>query len=577
MRGEVMPSLIRPGGDLVEATNAQLGIRLGDLEGHAVDITRRRIWLAVWVFTLIFTLLGARLAHLTVGGDGPMTVKRNTQPQVAQERPYIVDRNGVLLATQISAYNLGADARKVEDVEEMVAALAAILPGLNRQKATQFLSSNRRYVELMKGLTPQQYKAVLTLGNPALKMEKADRRFYPHGSLASHMLGFVGSDMQGLAGLEFFLDRSLEPLSQESLRDGRLPVTLDIRVQHSVRAELAKSIKKFSATGGSAIVMDVENGNILSMVSLPDFDPNLKPWNAGHQRLFNKATLGTYELGSVFKIFTASMVLETGAAAPEDTFQTSLPISIGRHEITDPHGEKRPLTVGEIVVHSSNIGSAQLALSVTPEVHWGFLERLGLIDKPELEIPELTNPQLPRQWGEVERATSSYGYGISISPLQALVAGAAMVNGGVMYRPRLINDDLPLGVRVISEETSTHMRQIMRAVVTHGTAKNARNSKFMILGKTGTARMAGPGGYDSSRLMTSFLGAFPAHSPRYAFIVILHEPQKIDGVYGTGAGWNVVPLSTDIVERIAPLLGVMPHPAYKPADNIILHKVREVL
>jgi cell division protein FtsI (penicillin-binding protein 3) len=178
----------------------------------------------------------------------------------------------------------------------------------------------------------------------------------------------------------------------------------------------------------------------------------------------------------------------------------------------------------------------------------------------------------------LERATSSYGYGISISPLQALVAGAAIVNGGVMYRPRLINDDLPLGVRVISEETSNHMRQIMRAVVTHGTAKNAKNSKFMILGKTGTARIAGPGGYDSNRLMTSFLGAFPAHEPRYAFIVILQEPQRVDGVYGTGAGWNVVPLSTDIVERIAPLLGVMPQPANVPGDeDFIVHKVNEVL
>ncbi len=574
MRGEVMPSLIRPGGDLVAATNAQLGIRLGDLEGHAVDITRRRIWLAIWVFTLIFVLLGARLADLTVGGDGPMSATRSVSPQTAQERPMIVDRNGVLLATQISAYNLGADARKISNVDETIAALAEMLPGFNREKAIRSLNSNLHYVELMRGLTPQQYKAVLTLGDPALKMQKADRRFYPHGPLASHMLGYVGRDMQGLAGLEFFLDRNLEP----SVHNGNLDVTLDVRVQHSVRAELAKSIEKFSATGGSAIVMDVKNGNILSMVSLPDFNPNLTPGNAGHQRFFNMATLGTYELGSIFKVFTASMVLETGAATPKDTFQTSLPISIGKYEITDPHGEKRPLTVGEIVVHSSNIGSAQLALSVAPEVHWGFLERLGLIDKPELEIPELSKPQLPYQWGEVERATSSYGYGISISPLQALVAGAAMVNGGVIYRPRLINDDLPLGVRVISEETSAHMRQIMRAVVTHGTAKNAKNSKFMILGKTGTARIAGPGGYDSNRLMTSFLGAFPAQEPRYAFIVILQEPQRIDGVYGTGAGWNVVPLSTDIVERIAPLLGVMPQPDNMPGDEgFIVHKVKEVL
>lgn len=570
MRNDAAPSLVRPGGDLVEATNARLGSRLGDLEGHAVDITRRRIWPVIWCFGLVFLLLGARLADLTVGGDGLAPAEKRVLPQETGGRPHIVDRNGVLLATRITAYNLGADAGKISNADETAGVLADLLPGLDRQRARRFLATNRRYVELMRGLTPQQYKAVLTLGNPALKMHKAERRFYPHGPLASHILGFVGADMQGLAGLEFFLDRR----PQDPDTGGRLPVTLDVRVQHSVRTELAKSMERFSASGGSAIVMDVRNGNILSLVSLPDFDPNLTPWNsAGHQR-FNRATLGAYELGSVFKIFTASMVLETGAAGPEDTFQTSLPITIGRYEITDQYGEKRPLTVGEIVVHSSNIGSAQLALSVPPEVHWGFLERLGLIDRPELELPETTRPQLPRQWGEVERATSSYGYGIGISPLQALVAGAAIVNGGVMYRPRLIDDGLPLGVRVVSGETSRHMRRIMRAVVTHGTATNAKESQFMILGKTGTARLLGPEGYDSTRLITSFLGAFPAHDPRYAFIVILHEPKRAEGVYGMGAGWNVVPLATEIVERIAPLLGVMPVPA---PENAAVQKAREVL
>lgn len=567
------PRLVKPGGDLVESTGAQLGIRLDDLERQAVECTRRRLRLAMAMFCLIFAVLGVRLSYLTVGHDGMTFTKRATAGMIVETRPNLVDRNETLMTAQVSAFVLGADATAfgADEAERMTAQLEKILPGLNRQRVKRFLQSSRRYVELKRGLTPQQYQAVLALGNPALKLQKAERRMYPHGRLAAHVLGFVGHDTQGLAGLELALEKG--ELEADALN--QIPLTLDVRVQHSVRAELAMAVEKYAAKGGSAIIMDVRNGDILSMVSLPDFDPNNKPGNASPTRRFNRAAQGRYELGSIFKVFTAAMVLETGAVKPDQKFQTSVPISIGRHKITDDHGEARPLTVDEIVVHSSNIGSAQLALSVSPEIHHAFLARLGLLDRPIMKLPELATPTTLKRWGDIERATSSYGYGVAVSPLQAITAVAACVNGGILYEPRLTADGLPLGERVVSAQTSLHIRNMMRAVVTQGTATQAYDSPYMIIGKTGTARVHAGGEYDSSRLVTSFLGAFPAHAPRYAFIVMLEEPQSLAETHGLAAGWNAVPVARKIVNRIAPLLNVMPvDPAQQMAE---LFPIREGL
>ncbi|MDD9841556.1 MAG: penicillin-binding transpeptidase domain-containing protein, partial [Alphaproteobacteria bacterium] len=274
---------------------------------------------------------------------------------------------------------------------------------------------------------------------------------------------------------------------------------------------------------------------------------------------FNRATLGVYELGSIFKVFTAAMALENGGVKQEDRFETALPLQIGPHIINDFHGQNRPLTVHEIVVHSSNIGAAQLALATTPQTHREFLDRLGLTQRADFELPELAHPIMPDYWHDIQRATSAYGHGIAVSLLQALTAGAAMINGGILYRPRLIDDGKPFGVRVVSEDTSAHMRHIMRAVVTSGTASKANLSGFPILGKTGTADKVARGGYDRTRSIASFMGAFPAHAPQYAFIVMLDEPQALAETAGMAtAGWNVVPIAAKIVRRIAPLLDIMP-------------------
>lgn len=564
--------LIRPGGDLVEHVRPHIGLQLDDLERYATERTRRRLWVIIWSFTFIFAFLGARLAYLTTHTDTIQQATKHTSQKQASLRPIITDRQGHLLATHITTYTLGADAFAIKDAESVANELAYILPHMNLSRTRRLLATNRRYVELKRGLTPKQYLAVLNLGNPALKFNRDEKRVYPQATLAAHVLGFVSSDMRGLAGLEYAFDQYGLPAT----KNAPLSITLDIGVQHSVRAEMLAGMKKFKAKAASAIVMDIHTGNVLALVSLPDFDPN-HPHISGQAKdkhkthgapHFNRATLGVYELGSIFKIFTAAMAFESGIVKQEDRFETALPLQIGRHIINDFHGQARPLTVHEIVVHSSNIGAAQLALATPPQTHREFLDRLGLTQRADFELPELAHPIMPDYWHDIQRATTAYGHGIAVSLLQALTAGAAMINGGILYRPRLIDDGAPLGVRVISENTSAHMRHIMRAVVTSGTASKANLSGFPILGKTGTADKVARGGYDSTRSIASFMGAFPAHAPQYAFIVMLDEPQALAETAGMAtAGWNVVPIATNIVRRIAPLLDIMPPPQIQQAHQ----------
>ncbi|MEC7154284.1 MAG: penicillin-binding protein 2, partial [Pseudomonadota bacterium] len=377
------------------------------------------------------------------------------------------------------------------------------------------------------------------------------QRVYPSGSVASHVVGFSSTDMQGLMGLERRLDEQVQmsPI---------YATTLDIRVQHAVRESLSAAIGKFSAKGGGAILMDATNGEILALVSLPDFDIN-RPSATPLSRHFNAMTMGVYELGSIFKVMTAAMALESGEVRLDETFDTGAPLEIGVATINDAHGEKRPLTPREIVIHSSNIGSVQLALRVSDVAHYDFMEKLGFTQRLQFELPETGAPLMPVRWTDIERATTSFGHGFSVTPLHALVAGAAMVNGGVLYPPRLTPTDMPVGTRVISEPTSLVLRDIMRDVVTIGTGKKANVPGYDVIGKTGSANKPARGGYDDDALITSFLGAFPYSDPRYALLVMLDEPQGIPETHNlTLAGWNAAPTAAEIIARAAPLLGVRP-------------------
>ena len=563
--------VVRAGGDWAAHLAGRDGIVGADLSGHAVEMTRRRLRIAIVCFGLVFTLLAARLIHLTAFGVNPALAQRAGSGITAQVRPMIIDRQGAVLATQMDTTTLAANPREIDDAQILGVQLAATLPELNAARLARQLASNSAYVTLKRGLTPAQKRAVLNLGNPALKLTATPRRVYPSGAAASHLVGFAGSDMNGLAGLERRIDAWLD-----DARDGILPenvfvldengqpvfeTSIDIRVQHGVRDILGQAMQRYQAKSAGAIMVDVHNGEIVALVSLPDFDPN-QPTRDGVDLHFNQMTLGVYELGSIFKVFTAAMALENDQISLEQTFDTAEPLQIGSHAITDVHGQARPLTIAEIVTHSSNIGAAKLALQVSSEEHLGFLQRLGLTDKIEFDLPETGQPIIPDQWGDIERATVSFGHGLAVTPLHALMAGAAMVNGGVLYAPSLQRVDLPVGQRVISAQSSAHIRAMMRAVVAEGTGRKADVDGYEVIGKTGSAEKPVNGSYNENALLTSFIGAFPASSPRYALLVMFNEPQGTQATYGHAlAGWNAAPTAGEIIRRTAPLLNVMPRRA----------------
>ncbi len=550
-------ALIRLGGDLVTGVKSSMVLQLDDLERHAVDKTQRRLLVVIAVFFLMFLSLPWRLIQLSASATDT-SAKQIEKSTIAQTmRPRIMDRNNILLATYVKTYTLGANPKIIDNPINVTKALVDIFPDLNAVRVNRLLSSGKNYVALKRGLSPRQYHAVLSLGNPGLKMESFEKRVYPHGGIAAHVLGFVSSDRRGLRGLERALDMADKDAPALDI-EGDVVTTLDLRIQHAVRNELQKGVNEFGAIGGAAIVMNVHNGNVVALVSLPDFDPN-HPMATAEDYHFNRATQGRYELGSVFKVFTAAMALEEKAVSLEDVFQTSTPLQIGKYTVKDFHGKKRALTTHEIVTYSSNIGSAQLALAVAPDTHRAFFERLGLLSKPYFELPETIAPQVPSRWNDLHRATMSYGHGISVSLLQTVAACASMINGGIYYEPRLTAHAVPTGKRVISSQTSLYIREMMRAVVTKGTASRAEVAGFPVLGKTGTAEKSILGGYDKDKNITSFMGAFPAYDPAYAFILMLDEPKAIsEKAQLNAAGWNVVPISAKIIERIAPLLGLMP-------------------
>ena len=545
--------VVAAGTDWAPVLGGRLGRRPGDLSHHAVEVTRNRLRLALVCFVIVFSVLAGRLTQLTIL-QGKPAWHSSAQKQNAAARPAIIDRNGVVLATQISTITLGADAKKIADGEAMAQRLKAVLPELNTTRAARLMNGTARHVPLQTGLTPAQKQAILELGEPALKLTRDSSRVYPTGAVMAHSVGFTSNDMRGLLGLE----RTLDNLLSDDMIEGAMQTSLDVRVQHAVRDALLEAGEKFSTKAAGAIIVDVHNGEIIALVSLPDFDANA-PMANGQAAHFNRMTLGVYELGSIFKVFTAAMVLDSGAVSTDELFSVTEALKISGHEIDDTHQQDKPLTVKDILIHSSNIGSAQLALRMPQAQHYEFLHRLGFATPVPVDLPERASPLLPGRWTDIERATSSYGHGISVSPLHALMAGAALVNGGVLYEPSLQKVGLPVGQRIISAETSQAMRDMMRAVVVSGTGRQAEVPGYQVLGKTGSAEKPVVGGYSTDKLVTSFLGAFPADAPRYALLVMLDEPQGIDATFGYYlAGWNAAPTAADIIRRTAPLLGVMP-------------------
>lgn len=531
----------------------------------AMETGRTRLLITGAMMALAFIAVAVRTADVSVFSAseeaGIARAIPSAQP-MKTERADIVDRNGVVVATSLQTVSLYADPRRVIDPAEAVRGLVRVFPDMDPIDLMGKLTSDRSFIWVRRQLTPEQQFAVNTLGLPGLEFQQEESRVYPHGSLMSHVVGFTDIDNTGISAIEKSFDRRLKDSAEP------LQLSVDVRLQHLVREEVGKAIKEFDAIGGTGIVMKAQTGEILSMVSLPDFDPN-KPGQVSEDARFNRATLGVYELGSVFKIFNTAMALEYGVTTMRGGYDASQPIKIGRFQITDYHGENRYLTVPEIFLHSSNIGSAKMAVEVGAPAQREFLQRLGLLDPVGVELPERGHPMYPDPWRPVNTMTISYGHGISVSPLHLASAVSATVNGGWSVRPTLLKGDgSPHDAhRVMSADTSRALRQLMRANVEEGSGTKADAPGYLVGGKTGTAdKLSTSGGYSRNSRISSFAAAFPMQSPEYVVYVVVDEPKGNKSTYGFATGgWVAAPVVSKIITRMAPLVGMRPFDAETPA------------
>ncbi len=536
-------------------------VRLEGAAKQVIESSRGRLTLAASVFAIAFAVVGMRLVDLALSKPERDAreielPRANDSTGYAADRADIVDRTGALVATSVPTASLYADPRDIVDAREAVAKLQSVLPEIKGENLEARLSAGgRSFVWIKRNLTPRQQYEINRLGIPGFYFQREDKRIYPHGSLMAHVVGFADVDGKGLGGVEQAIE--------SRIKGGHTPVELsiDIRLQHIMRQELQAAITEFSAIGGGGVIMDARTGEILSMASLPDFDPNA-PGSAPADNRFNRNTLGLYEMGSTFKTCALAMALDAGTATMRSSFDAREPIKISRFAINDDHAQKRWLTVPEVFKHSSNIGAAKMALEVGAEGQKAFMRKMGMLDPLQLELPELGKPKFPRDWRPINVMTIAFGHGLSVTPVHLASGVATVVNGGILRPPTLLKRkaDEPLpGRQVLKTATSDNMRRLMRLVVEDGTGKKSEAPGYWIGGKTGTAEKVSRGGYKKSARLSSFVAAFPIHDPRYVVIVMVDEPKGTKKTFGFATGgWVAAPVVQRVVQRMGPLVGLPP-------------------
>jgi cell division protein FtsI (penicillin-binding protein 3) len=568
------PPIDRPVGldrrrtELVKVTRPELARRA------VLQRTRQRLLIAASGFALLFGAVAFRLADATLIDPAEprrlQAMARAAQPMEHQpQRARITDRNGEILAVSLPVTALYANPREIQDPAGAARRLVGVLPQLDAERVAARMTGERQFAYIARSLTPREVQAVNSLGIPGLYFEHAERRAYPQGRAAAHVLGGVDVDGNGIAGIERYFDERLRGRRGDDLR-----LSIDVRVQLALRDAVGRAIAEFNGIGGAGILMDVATGEVMGMVSLPDFDLSdpvqredrpMSREEQGNNPRFNRATVGVYEPGSTFKLLTAAMALDLGTVNVWNGYDASRPIRYGRFTINDFRGKNRWLALPEIMAHSSNIASAHMAAAVGPQRHREFMVRMGMGSRLGVELPETALPLIPRaqDWREINTMTVGFGHGISVTPLHVVSGVAALANGGILRQPTMIAREpgtVAEGTRVVSERTSDTMRRLMRLVVTDGSGKGADVPGYFVGGKTGTAQKTGPrGGYLENKRIAAFVGAFPMHSPRYAIYVMVDEPKPNARSHGYAtAGWVAAPAAGMVIRNVAPILGMVP-------------------
>ncbi len=524
--------------------------------GSPLALTYQRLMMMMLVFAGITTLIVARLLFLTIFTD--RSGSGNAANPLIPARADIIDRSGAPLARTFNAWSIGVHpAKLIGDKKALAAKLAELMPERPADEYLRLLNSKKTFVYLRRRAMPELVSAANALGEPGLAFDREPERLYPNGVLAAHIIGYTDLDGNGAAGMERAFN---ERLSNPALRGEPLQLSLDARVQHALEAELHAAMTKFSAVGAAGIIMDIHNGEVLAMTSLPELNPNA-PGQGSMDARFNRATLGVYELGSTFKPFTVAMGMDDGhVKSLGQIYPCPGGLSAGRFTINDTHPFGRPCSVAEIMKESSNIGTAQIAAQVGGVRQKEYLRKMAFLEPVSIELKERGRTLSPgNNWGEISTMTVGFGHGIAVTPLHLASGYATLLNGG-LWRPATLlkhgpGNPVPAGRRVFSEDTSYKMRALLRLVVTHGTGRKADAPGYRIGGKTGSAEKY----HNRSLLVTTFAGVFPMDEPRYVIVAMLDEPKAIKETYGfRTAGWNVAPVISKTVSRIAPVLGVVP-------------------
>ncbi len=564
----------------------------------AITRTRGRlIWLGLG-FSGLFSILALKLAIVTVllptlppaarvadvGQTLAIELPKLSQPvEIAAStgRAMITDRNGQPLAISLPTAEAYANPQEMADLDEVVAALHKVLGRIDPAALKARLAAEqahwqaagpatpvapgaepakkpKSFIYVARQITPREEMAINRLGIPGIYFRTTGKRSYPQGREAAHILGGVDVDQSGVAGVERAFDQRLKS-DPTPLR-----LSIDLRVQTIVREELAGAMAEFSAIGGTGIVFDVRSGEVIAMVSLPDYDANAFGAAVPDHR-FNRALTGMYEPGSTFKLQTVSMALDSGAVHLWDFFDAANPIHMGRFTITDFEGKHRMLQVPEVLAYSSNLGAAHIAQTVGGERQRAWMEAMGMLDRVGIELPEAGRPLHPpvSNWGELATMTIGFGHGISVSPLHVVRGTAAIANGGLVLQPTILalapGEAPQQGVRVMSQSTSDTMRKLMRLVVTDGYGKPAEVAGYFVGGKTGTAEKVGDHGYKKHTNVAAFMSVFPMNAPRYAVYMMLDEPHATAATHGYAtAAWTAAPAAGKVIGRAGPLLGMFP-------------------
>ncbi|MEM7753553.1 MAG: penicillin-binding protein 2, partial [Pseudomonadota bacterium] len=523
-------------------------------------------------FLCAFAMVGLRMGALAAS-DPEEPRSAASGAQIVAARADITDRNGRILATNLTTHSLYAQPPHMIDPAKAARELAKIFPDLDEERLLKRFTGKRKFIWIKRRISPEQQQAVFDIGDPGLLFGPREMRLYPNGALAAHVLGGAGFGREGVSSAEVIGVAGIERALDTELRDpgrGDVPLTLslDLTIQAAVERVLDGGMRLMNARGAAAVLMDIHTGELISLASLPDFDPNDRPrplleGDQAESPLFNRAVQGLYELGSTFKIFTIAQGIEERLVSRSTWIDTTGPLRWGKHRIRDFRDHGKALTVEDIIVKSSNIGTARVAMMIGPERQQKFLGDLGLFAPMPVELIEApgAKPLLPRNWSEIHTMTISYGHGMSASPLHMATAYATLLNGGYQVKPTLVRREAPVvGPQVVSSNTSKQAREMLRKVVSEGTASLADVPGYHVGGKTGTAdKPKAQGGYYDDKVIATFASVFPANDPKYVLVVTLDEPIDTTGKEPRRtAGWTAVPVAAEVIRRVAPLLGLAP-------------------